>query len=343
MRHYINYSLNKHSRKIRVKPLDHYWYQRGIVPSLLLPLSLIYCTVVNIRRFLYRLTILKHHRLPVPVIIVGNINIGGTGKTPVVVYLCALFTRNGYHPGIISRGYKGRAKGWPQSVTNTSDPYLVGDESVLLANKTNCPVVVGPNRVAAALRLLETTKCDLIISDDGLQHYALDRDTEIVVVDAQRQFGNGYCLPAGPLREPIKRIKTVDFVVSNGDSQTAEYIMHLLMSSVVNLYNQELTSSLQDFKKTKIHAVAGIGNPERFFNQLTRAGLVIIRHPFADHHNFTEPDVSFEDDLPVLMTEKDAVKCRKFATHKHWFVPVEATISEIFDKKLLKRIHRNKA
>jgi len=326
-----------------VKSLDYYWYNKGIVAFILLPLSLLYCTVVKIRKYLYRVSILKHHRLPVPVIIVGNINIGGTGKTPLVVYLCSLLGRNGYHPGIISRGYKGKAEVWPQSVTSSSDPSLVGDECVLLANKTNCPVVVGPDRVAAALRLLETTNCDLIISDDGLQHYALDRDTEIVVYDAQRQFGNGYCLPAGPLREPVKRIQSVDFVVSNGDSQTADFTMHLLMSCAVNLNNQELTSSLEKFKKSQVHAVAGIGNPERFFNQLTRAGLVIIRHPFADHRDFIESDLNFDDDLPVLMTEKDAVKCRKFTTHNHWFVPIEATIGEAFDNKLLKRIHRYKA
>ena len=329
-----------------MKRLDHYWYERGIIPFLLilplLPLSQIYCGVVGIRRLLYRLSILKHQKLPVPVIIVGNINIGGTGKTPLVVYLCALFKRNGYQPGIISRGYKGKAQVWPQIVTSNSNPSLVGDECVLLANRTHCPLVAGPDRVAAALRLLESKKYDIIISDDGLQHYALDRDTEIVVYDAQRQFGNGYCLPAGPLRESINRLKSVDIVVSNGDSQAADFNMHLHLFSIINLKKQEVRSGLDEFKNTNIHAVAGIGNPERFFTQLTNAGLVIMRHSFADHHDFIETDLNFADGLPVLMTEKDAVKCRKFAKQNHWFVPVEASISEAFDKQILEKIHSRK-
>jgi len=269
---------------------------------------------------------------------VGNINIGGTGKTPLVVYLCSLLQRHGYQPGIISRGYKGNAKVWPQTVTGSSDPSLVGDECVLLANRTACPLVAGPDRVAAALQLLETTNCDVIISDDGLQHYALGRDTEIVVYDAQRHFGNGYCLPAGPLREPINRLKSVDVVVSNGDSQASDFNMHLLLSLIINLDNQQVRTSVDEFKKTKVHAVAGIGNPERFFTQLVNAGLVIMRHPFADHHDFIETDLNFNDDLPVLMTEKDAVKCQKFSKSNYWFAPVEATISEAFDKRIVEKI-----
>ncbi len=324
-----------------MKQLDHYWYKRNFIPFLLLPLSLIYCSVVKVRRLLYRFSIIRHHRLPVPIIIVGNINVGGTGKTPLVVYLCSLFKRNGYQPGIISRGYKGKAKTWPQIVTSSSDPHLVGDECVLLARKTNCPLVAGPSRVEAALRLLETTDCDVIISDDGLQHYALDRDLEIVVYDAQRQFGNGFCLPAGPLREPIKRIKSVDYVVSNGDSQAADFNMHLVLSTMINLYDQKLRSNIAEFQKTEVHAVAGIGNPERFFSQLERLDVTVIRHPFPDHHNFVEADFNFTDNLPVLMTEKDAVKCQKFAKKNHWYVPVEATISEILDKQILEFMHKS--
>jgi len=329
-----------------VKPLDYYWYEKGIVPFLLIlllsPLSLLYCSVIKIRRLLFRFSILKHHQISVPVIIVGNINIGGTGKTPLVVYLCSLLKRNGYQPGIISRGYKGKAGVWPQSVTGSSDPSLVGDECVLLANRTACPLVAGPKRVAAALQLLETTNCDVIISDDGLQHYALDRDIEIVVYDAQRKFGNGYCLPAGPLREPVNRLKSVDVVVSNGDSQASDFNMQLLLSSIINLSNQQVTSNLDEFKNTKVHAVAGIGNPERFFTQLVSAGLDIIRHPFADHHDFIETDLNFSDDLPVLMTEKDAVKCQKFSKSNYWFVPVEASISEVFDKIIIDKFKPRK-
>ena len=311
-----------------MRNLDYYWYNKGGITLLLLPFSWLFCAVAIVRRFLYGVGVLKVHHLPVPVIIVGNISVGGTGKTPLVTWLVELLRVQGYTPGIVSRGYGGGASHWPQQVRADSDPRMVGDEAVLLARRTACPMAVGPNRVDAAKALLSHTDCDIIVADDGLQHYALGRDIEIVVIDGVRRFGNQHCLPAGPLREPLGRLETVDLVVTNGVAGAREYHMELMPTRLHNLASSNKNMSLDHFVGKTVHAIAGIGHPERFFRQLETHGLTVIEHPFPDHHPFEAADIIFSDTLPVLMTEKDAVKCQAFANEQHWSVPVDAKLDE---------------
>jgi tetraacyldisaccharide 4'-kinase len=305
--------------------LQSFWYGRHALTVFLIPLSWIFCGIVFLRRRAFKIGLLKIERLSVPVIVIGNITVGGTGKTPLVIWLANFLRNAGYFPAIVSRGYKGEAKSWPQQVRSDSDPVIVGDEAVLLAKRCQCPVAVGPDRVAAATGLLKYSDCDIIIADDGLQHYALGRNIEIAVIDGVRRFGNGYCIPAGPLREPVSRLKEVDFVVVNGGGvMRLEYSMVLAAGPAHNLCDDTLTQLPEEFRDQQVHAVAGIGNPDRFFSQLKRQGLDIIEHPFADHHQFRAEDILFDDDLPVLMTEKDAVKCKRFASARHWYLPVDA-------------------
>ncbi|WP_455205802.1 tetraacyldisaccharide 4'-kinase [Kaarinaea lacus] len=321
-----------------MKSIDQYWYQPSLISLLLLPLSWLFCLLVFLRRGLFKLGLLKSYALPVPVIVVGNISVGGTGKTPLVVSVVQHLKSQGYKPGIVSRGYGGRATSWPQSVQADSDPQQVGDEPVLLARRAQCPVVVSPQRVQAAHALLEQYDCDVIISDDGLQHYALRRDIEIVVVDGERRFGNSRCLPAGPLREPVSRLSRVDFIVANGAAVNGEFSMQLLMQDAVNLLKPQQSAAVDDFSSQKVHAVAAIGNPQRFFKQLKNQHIDLIEHAFADHFAFSAEDLDFQDDLPVLMTEKDAVKCQGFANSLHWCVPVVAKIENNFLNKLIQQL-----
>jgi tetraacyldisaccharide 4'-kinase len=323
-----------------VKRLDYYWYNKGGITLVLLPVSWLFCFVAIVRRLLYRTGLFKVHRLPVPVIIVGNISVGGTGKTPLVTWLVDVLRKNNYTPGIVSRGYGGQATHWPQQVRADSDPRMVGDEAVLLSRRCECPMAVGPDRVAAAEALLEHTECDIIIADDGLQHYALGRDVEIAVVDGVRRFGNQHCLPAGPLREPLGRLASVDMVVTNGVPGVREYRMDLMPGSLRNLKFAERRATLDSFTGQTVHAIAGIGNPDRFFQQLEARSITVIAHPFADHYPFAQDDIIFDDELPVLMTEKDAVKCQSFSTEQHWCVPVDANVDERIIPLLLRLIKR---
>ena len=268
-------------------------------------------------------------------IVVGNISVGGTGKTPLTVWLVEELKARGWQPGIVSRGYGGDSEVYPMLVTADSSPSQVGDEPVLLARRTGCPLVVDPQRVCAAQTLIEDHKVDIIVSDDGLQHYALARDVEIVVIDAQRRCGNGMLLPAGPLREGRSRLQQVDAVLING-ADDAETGFTLSYDEISNLRTGE-KRSLRDLQGTVLHAVAGIGNPERFFSNLEDAGLSIERHAFPDHHSYFVDDISYADGQPVLMTEKDAVKCRSFADDSHWYLPVTA-IPNAAGKKLIHRI-----
>lgn len=316
--------------------LDHYWYSNNPVSVLLAPLSWLFCLVAMLRRAAYRAGLRKVTRLPVPVIVVGNISAGGTGKTPLVVWLVEYLKQAGYSPAIVSRGYGGKARQWPQQVHAGSDPALVGDEAVLLARRCGCPMAVAPNRVAAARKVLESAACDIIISDDGLQHYALGRDIEIAVIDGTRRFGNGYCLPAGPLREPQGRLKSVDLVVvNNGQAGQGQFSMRLRSGLIRSLCDESMTRQSMDFQGQVIHAVAGIGHPARFFDHLKSLGMTIIEHAFPDHHPFVAQDIQFSDNAPVIMTEKDAVKCRRFAGAQHWYLPVDAELDEGFGKRLL--------
>ncbi len=302
--------------------LDETWYRPGPITWLLLPLSWLYCLLVAIRRRLYRRGILRRHRVSVPVIVVGNITAGGSGKTPLIIWLARHLRERGYRPGIVTRGYGGNAASWPQVVTRDSDPGAVGDEPVLIARRADCPVIADPDRVQAA-RLMVTLGCDLILSDDGLQHYRLARDIEIAVIDGERRFGNGFCLPAGPLREPVGRLKTVDLVVVQGEpSHPGESGMELTATGFCPVADG-LVRPLDAFRGQSVHAVAGIGNPGRFFGHLRKLDVQPIEHPFPDHHEYRETDLRFGDNLPVIMTEKDAVKCRSFPGPL-WYLAVEA-------------------
>lgn len=320
--------------------LDAYWWDRNGVALVLLPLSWLFCGLVWLRRAAYRIRILPSKRMSVPVIVVGNITVGGTGKTPLVIWLASRLKKMGYKPGIVSRGYGGSAKYWPQQVLPGSDPTAVGDEPVLIASRTGCPVSVGPDRVAAALAMQKHIDCDVIISDDGLQHYALRRDIEIAVMDGERGVGNGFCLPAGPLRERVSRLNKVDMVVSNGTAGRGQYVMLLKCTAVINIFDPRKRKSLDDFAGAgRVHAVAGIGNPERFFKKLETAGISIERHGFPDHHRFTAEDLDAFGDATLLMTEKDAVKCCRFARPNHWFVQVDAQLHSTFEHRLDKMIN----
>lgn len=317
-----------------MKRLDHYWYTRSPWLLLLTPLSLLFRVIVGARRLAYRVGIKRSTRVSLPVIVVGNITVGGTGKTPLVVWLAGYLREKGYAPGIVSRGYGGTASHWPQQVRADSDPAVVGDEAVLLAATTGCPMAVAPDRVAAAQALVDQGGCDVIISDDGLQHYALQRDIEIAVIDGVRRFGSGFLLPAGPLREPLKRLQQVDLVVVNGLGDGDEHRMTLQQGDAHNLQDPDRICALQGFRSQRVHAVAGIGHPERFFRALQQAGLQLDSHTFPDHHAFRPEDIRFGDGRPVIMTEKDAVKCRHFATQDDWYVPVEASLSGKFREQL---------
>jgi len=314
------------------------WYQPQPIRWLLWPLSFTYQTVLQLRSRLFSLGLLKQHYLTVPVIIVGNITVGGTGKTPFVIWLAKQLQQAGYHPGIISRGYGGKADYYPQKVMPDSDPSIVGDEPIIISRHTSCPMVVAPDRFAAAKMLLRDYDCNIIISDDGLQHYALGRDIEIVIVDGQRQFGNQLCLPAGPLREPLSRLKRVDFIVENHGSGSADYTMTLYQLHAINLTDPTIQHPLSNFIGKSVHAIAGIGNPQRFFDQLSSQGLQIISHVFADHHPFQSKDLQFNDNKPILMTEKDAVKCQLFANSNTWYIPIEASISGKLDQHILQQL-----
>ena len=313
-----------------MKRLDYYWYTRSPWLLLLTPLSLVFRVIVSLRRLAYKRGIRRSTRVSVPVIVVGNITVGGTGKTPLVAWLAKYLQSKGDKPGIISRGYGGQASSWPQQVRPDSDPAAVGDEAVLLATKTGCPMAVAPDRVAAANALIEHSDCDVILSDDGLQHYALQRDIEIAVIDGVRRFGSGFLLPAGPLREPVGRLQEVDLVVVNGLGKGQEHPMWMLPGDVRNLLNPGKVCAIDEFRSQTVHAVAGIGNPERFFRSLQDAGLLVEPHRFPDHYRYRPGDIRFGDDRPVFMTEKDAVKCRHFAAENDWFVPVEVRMSDEF-------------
>ncbi len=318
--------------------VEHNWYQGGPLAQGLRPLAGLFCAVARGRRLAYRRGLLRSVRLPVPVVVVGNLTVGGAGKTPLVIRLAQLFKAQGFRPGVVSRGYGGVAEVWPQPVDFTSDPVQVGDEPVLIATATGCPVAVAPDRPAAAQLLLERHGCDLIIADDGLQHYRLARDIEIAVLDGGRRLGNGYCLPAGPLREPPGRLATVDLTVANGSPLAGEFGMELVLGEAVRL-DGSARLPLAEFTANPVHAVAGIGHPPRFFTALRASGLTVIEHPFPDHHPYHPEELLFGDPLPVLLTGKDAVKCRDFYQPQLWQVPVTAVLSAEFEARLLALLH----
>ena len=321
--------------------LENIWYNDGLGKYLLIPLTPLFCFIAFVRRWQH--TRQQSSKTTVPVIVVGNITVGGTGKTPLVIKITNLLKEAGYSPGIISRGYKGTAEEWPQRVIPSTPAHLVGDEPVLMASRTHVPVVVGADRNMDIRCLLNHHQCDIIISDDGLQHYKMPRSLEIIVIDGSRRFGNGWCLPAGPLRERVSRIKDGNLCVVNGSSETKihknEYLMQLQGDTLINLSSAS-QMQLTELKGQKVYAVTGIGNPDRFYSTLQNAGLDIIPHSFSDHHLFQKDDLIFEHDYPVIITEKDAVKCRKFQTSNCWYLPVNASLNADFDHSLLQSIKR---
>ncbi|MBI1194281.1 MAG: tetraacyldisaccharide 4'-kinase [Gammaproteobacteria bacterium] len=320
--------------------LQAVWYRRKKSPwsFALWPLAALFGLITAFRRGAYRCGFFKVHHPAVPVVVVGNITVGGTGKSPLIITLAKQLRKAGFHPGILSRGYRGAADSWPQAVGPDSDPLMFGDEPVMIAARTRCPVAVGPDRVAAVRKLLvEHAECDVILSDDGLQHYRLGRDIEIVVVDGARRFGNGLLLPAGPLREPIERLAEADFVVTNGGhAEPGEYGMTLRPLAWRPVTGAGERMELNAFDARDAHAVAAIGHPERFFSTLTQLGIRFDKRTFPDHHPLWPADLAFDDELPILMTEKDAVKCRDFALENAWYLEVEATVSrDLIDSLLL--------
>jgi tetraacyldisaccharide 4'-kinase len=314
------------------------WYGRHPVGVLLSPLAWLFGAVVGVRRAAYRRGLLASRRVGVPVLVVGNLTVGGTGKTPLVLWLVDWLARRGHRPGILVRGYRGRAERWPQWVRPDSDPAQVGDEAVLLARRGGCPVAAGPDRVAAAAMLVADGGCDIIVSDDGLQHYRLARDLEILVIDGARRLGNGRCLPAGPLREPPGRLASVDLVVCHGADWPDGYRMDLVGERLVAVADPSRTLDLAALRGRAVTAVAGVGNPERFFARLRAAGLVPLERPYPDHHPFSAVDAGRWPAGPVLMTEKDAVKCAAFAGADHWYLPVVARLDAAFATALTQRI-----
>ncbi len=298
---------------------------------LLLPFSLIFSALALARRKCYQTGLFTSEKAGVPVVIVGNITAGGAGKTPLVAALAAELEKRGMHPGIVSRGYGGSSRK-PSPVSASSDPSVSGDEPVLLASK-GFPVWIGRKRADAARQLLASCPdCDILISDDGLQHLALKRDFEIAVVDGAKGFGNGLPLPAGPMREGISRLSTVDAIVVNSPGEldlplprnVPRFDMRLHGDVFFDVDSPENSASSFDGKR--IHAIAGIGNPKRFFDHLESLGIDFIPHPFPDHHPYIAQDLSFENCDIILMTEKDAIKCRGLASGKCWFLPVRAEI-----------------
>ncbi len=318
--------------------IENIWYNNHPLSLALTPLSWLYCSVARLRRQAYQRGWLSVSDIPVPVIVVGNISVGGTGKTPMVIWLVNWLREQGYKPGVVSRGYGGQAKTWPQVVKVNSNPFRVGDESVLLARRCHCPVVVSPKRVEAVQTLLQTFDCNIIVSDDGLQHYALQRDIEITMVDDIRRYGNRRCLPAGPLREPLSRLASVDFQVAKGAAMEGEFSMQYPIGSLRSLSLVRKTQELSALRGKTVHAIAGIGHPPRFFMRLKDAGLHLIEHSYPDHYPFQRQDIYFNDDYPVLMTEKDAVKCLGFADERHWAVPIEAHLPVNFAEQLKRRL-----
>ncbi len=321
-----------------------FWYRRSlsILAILLLPFSWIFKSLVVLRRFLYRRKILRSFIFPVPVMVVGNITTGGTGKTPLVIWLAHLLKSKGFNPGIVTRGVGGKKQVLPYRVTSETEVALVGDEAVLLKKRSQCPVVVCVDRVAAVKDLLVHYDCDVVITDDGLQHYRLARDIEIAVVDAKRQLGNRCFLPAGPLRESPSRLKEVDFVVQHGEVlQEGVLSMQLVGENLVALADTSVRLSFHDFTHKKVHAVAGIGHPQRFFAALRAKGFDVIEHVFPDHYLYNSCDFQFNDALPIIMTEKDAVKCKSFADERFWYFPVDAKVGKIFEVALLAKLCSN--
>ncbi|SUC22859.1 tetraacyldisaccharide 4'-kinase [Proteus vulgaris] len=316
--------------------IERIWSGKSWFYFLLLPFSWLYGAITLLRRFAYQKGWLSSWKASVPVVVVGNLTAGGNGKTPVVIWLVEQLIQQGFKPGIVSRGYGGKSDHYPLLLTSETTPAMAGDEPVLIYHRTGAPVAVAPNRRDAVKALLAQYELDVIITDDGLQHYALQRDYEIVVIDGQRRFGNGWWLPAGPMRERASRLHSVDAIIVNGGlSQDNEIAMVLAGDIVVNLKTGEKKPVQQIAKAV---AIAGIGHPPRFFNSLREKGIELISiKAFSDHSDYSAKEL--QDLTPfnetLIMTEKDAVKCQHFAQDNWWYLPVSA---ELNSQSVLKQV-----
>ncbi len=327
--------------------VQHLWYGNSPLAWLLWPASLLF-TRVSARRRRRLQAQADRTLLSLPVVVVGNISVGGTGKTPLLIALVAALQARGYRPGVVSRGHGGRPPSLPFDVAPDTNPEHSGDEALLISQLAGCPVVVDPDRLRAVHWLEQQGDCDLILSDDGLQHYRLPRTVELAVVDGARGLGNGLCLPAGPLREPPGRLAEVDAVVINGEPvasleaalpvSTPVYPMTLRPDRLRPLAGGEPLDPHNWPHSRRIHAVAGIGHPQRFFTTLAQLGFEVIPHAFPDHHGFVAADLAFDDGLPVVMTAKDAVKCRKLASEHHWVLDVSARVPDTLVDDLCARL-----
>ncbi|UTW45946.1 tetraacyldisaccharide 4'-kinase [bacterium SCSIO 12696] len=331
--------------------LEQGWYQDNWLTRLLRPVSKLFAVVSKRRRFAQQRQA-TDNPLSIPVIVVGNISVGGTGKTPLLIFLVQALQAAGYRPGVISRGYGGKAPTYPLMVSADTPPQEGGDEPVLIASQCQCPVVVDPNRRQGAEYLITHSDCNIILSDDGLQHYRLPRQLEIAVIDGNRGFGNGKLFPAGPLREPLSRLSEVDFVISNGQlaPQIAEQIgvvptvmsvepVGELRPLLPGPKRQPVRARDWPFTRREVHAVAGIGNPQRFVDTLTKLGFVPTLTAYPDHHKYCPEDLELTPGRPIILTAKDAVKCRSFASSDAdcWVLDVAAKLpSEWFDGLLNK-------
>lgn len=319
--------------------LNREWRRKGLAQIFLLPLSWLFGALAALRRGCYRIGVCRVQTVGVPVIVVGNIAVGGVGKTPIVLALAQLLQGAGLRPGIVTRGYKSEARG-TREVGPEDDPTLVGDEALLLSRNGGCPVWLGADRVAAAKALVAAhPDTDVILSDDGLQHYRLARAIEIAVIDGRYGCGNKRLLPAGPLREPMRRLHSVDYVLKNGVA-TAEYSVEIVGECFYNVANPFRTTTAEAFRDRSVVAIAGIANPQRFFDRLRMLKIRFQSYAFPDHWGFAEEDLEFGEADAIIMTEKDAVKCADFASEKCWYLKIEARLNEAFKADFLYRVRR---
>lgn len=328
--------MNFNTQSLQTR-IEQSWQRKDWLSTLLSPFSLVYGGVVLLRKYGYFAGVLTRYRAPVPVIIVGNITVGGSGKTPLVVHLVGELMAANLKPAVISRGYGGNAKDYPLLVERNTPASESGDEPALIARRTGVPVVVGANRQQSIEYLMREHDVDVIVSDDGLQHLKMARDVEICVVDKTRAGNNYKLLPAGPYREPISRLSSVDLLVHHTTQKSSSLALEGAMT--MQLIPAEVVPLARDpaakFDATQgVHAVAAIGHPERFFRTCEQLGWKIFRHAFPDHHQFCANDLDFGDALPVLMTEKDAVKCESFATPGQWYLPVDVKLSDSLIEQL---------
>jgi tetraacyldisaccharide 4'-kinase len=322
--------------------LQRIWYDGEPVPFWLSALEPVYRALRALHRLAYRLGLRRPIRIGVPVVVVGNLTIGGSGKTPLTIALVEALRARGFRPGVVSRGYGGSERA-TSLLDDDPDPRRYGDEPCLIRRRTGAPVAVGRDRARAAA-LLTRHGANVVIADDGLQNPSLARDIEICVIDGQRRFGNERLLPAGPLREPLDRLTRVDFRICNGArAEPGEIAMRLTGEMAVAVAGASRARPLASFARQRVHAVAAIGNPGRFFAGLQARGVDVVTHSFADHHAFAASDLAFGDDLPVLMTEKDAIKCIAFAGEDVWCVPVSAELPAAFVDALVARVHAARA